>query len=163
MAGRNPYLIARFWAKVEVGSWGPAQCWPWNGGASEKGYGRFKVGAGLISPHVFAYEYFYGKPIDRPGYHGAVIRHTCDNPRCCNPAHLIAGTQAANIEDMDRKGRRVIGQFAGNQWHKLDAEKAEDIRARLAGGERPSAIAAAYNVDPSLVRQIGAGKVWKAG
>jgi Zinc-binding loop region of homing endonuclease len=33
-----------------------------------------------------------------------VIRHTCDNPKCLNPAHLIIGTQADNIKDMIARG-----------------------------------------------------------
>lgn len=37
---------------------------------------------------------------------GFVIRHTCDNPRCINPKHLLIGTQADNIRDMDTRGRR---------------------------------------------------------
>lgn len=31
--------------------------------------------------------------------HGKVIRHTCDNPGCINPDHLLAGTQRQNIHD----------------------------------------------------------------
>lgn len=41
---------------------------------------------------------------------GDLVRHTCDNPRCFNPDHLVAGTQADNMQDMIKRGR---GQFAG--------------------------------------------------
>lgn len=36
---------------------------------------------------------------------GSVIRHTCDNPACCNPEHLTIGTQGDNMEDRFRRGR----------------------------------------------------------
>ena len=164
MAGRNPYLIARFWAKVDVGNWGQNQCWPWHGGANKNGYGRFKIATGkLVSPHVFAYEYFFGTPVEHDGYHGTVIRHTCDNPRCCNPAHLRAGTQLENVEDMDRKRRRGHHRpGTPNQWHKLDVEKVRDIKMRLAKAESPTRIAQVYNVAPSTIRQIRDGRIWKS-
>jgi hypothetical protein len=37
-----------------------------------------------------------------------VIMHTCDNPHCCNPRHLRAGSYADNIQDMYAKGRNSL-------------------------------------------------------
>lgn len=36
---------------------------------------------------------------------GYVIRHTCDNPKCCNPEHLIIGTHNDNMQDRFNRGR----------------------------------------------------------
>ena len=36
---------------------------------------------------------------------GLVIRHTCDNPACINPDHLILGTQKDNVKDMLERDR----------------------------------------------------------
>lgn len=36
---------------------------------------------------------------------GQVVRHTCDNPRCINPSHLLIGTRADNNKDRAERGR----------------------------------------------------------
>ena len=36
---------------------------------------------------------------------GMVIRHTCDNPACCNPNHMIVGTNKENTADMIARQR----------------------------------------------------------
>ena len=36
---------------------------------------------------------------------GMVILHTCDNPACMNPEHLVLGSQQENVEDMISKDR----------------------------------------------------------
>lgn len=105
MAEYDLYTIARFWAKVKVGK--PAACWPWQGGANDDGYGRFKIGGRLFSPHRVAWEIANGPIPAGAGYHGTVVRHACDNPLCCNWRHLKIGSQADNVLDMDIQGRRA--------------------------------------------------------
>ena len=51
--------------------------------------------------HRIAWEAFNAEPIPE----GMVIMHTCDNRACCNPEHLVLGTQQENIQDAQRKGR----------------------------------------------------------
>lgn len=83
-------------------------CWEWTGGVNSGGYGSMRLGPKRpggrpqVRPHRFAY-YLANGPIPA----GYIIRHTCDNPRCCNPAHLIAGTDADNAHDRAARGRGV--------------------------------------------------------
>ena len=39
------------------------------------------------------------------GYLPEGVMHTCDNPRCINPEHLVAGTHKLNAKDKLDKGR----------------------------------------------------------
>jgi hypothetical protein len=116
---RRHQLAERLWPKV-AGPWastpereiGPDDCWLWDGAQSDDyDYGRIRVGGraeGLIGPHRAVLEvmdetaYLPGTAPDRTGQ---VARHSCDNPPCCNPAHLVWGTQAENVADMVARGR----------------------------------------------------------
>jgi len=130
-------LIERYLAKVDK-SGGPEACWPWTASLN-KGYGQ--LGAGPCPPgvsrnsrrnilaHRFAYELEGGAVPD-----GMDVLHRCDNPRCCNPAHLFLGTQADNVSDMDAKGRRITpdrrGEGHGNA--RLTENDVKEIRSLYA-------------------------------
>lgn len=95
----RPPLVFRFWSKVRRGS--ASECWPFTGSCDPKGYGRFHhLGNGRLA-HRVAWELVNGAP--PPGLQAC---HKCDNPPCCNPAHLFLGTDAENKSDMRSKGRK---------------------------------------------------------
>lgn len=75
-------------------------CWVWRG-ATASGYPRAKVNRKLVSVHRLAYE------LANPGTEtkGKDVCHKCDNPKCCNPAHLFAGSRRENMQDCKSKGR----------------------------------------------------------
>jgi hypothetical protein len=92
--------IERFWKKVDKRS--TDECWPWLGGKTTKGYGRARfAGTNARRAHRVAYLLTYGELPD-----SKLVMHSCDNPSCCNPAHLSLGDAWDNVWDMDRKGRR---------------------------------------------------------
>lgn len=98
-------LEKRFWAKVDR-SHGPEACWPWMASIAGFGYGRFNCGDKHIeAAHRVAWALAHGHPPKPCGL------HVCDNPPCCNPAHLFEGTRADNTHDMMMKGRRVQPPF----------------------------------------------------
>ena len=90
----------RFWAMVDVSS-GPAACWPWRGTTVSGGYGRFRRRAGA---RIVASRMAYLLTHDAIP-NGLDVLHGCDNPPCCNPAHLFTGTARDNALDMMAKGR----------------------------------------------------------
>jgi hypothetical protein len=93
----------RFWEKVRI--LGPDDCWPWDSAGAHSDRGRFKIQGRLYSPPRVAYALTKGKIPAGSGYHGCVVRHTCDNPPCCNPRHLEAGSHQDNVDDMVKRGR----------------------------------------------------------
>lgn len=78
----------------------------------EDGYGRIQYRRRKVRVHRLAWELHHG-----PIAPGAVIRHTCDNPPCCNVAHLRSGTQQENMRDRDRRGRQRYGPNAPSRTH----------------------------------------------
>lgn len=91
-----------------------------------------------------------------------VVMHSCDNPRCINPAHLSAGTWDANNKDRARKGRSARAVLSRR---KITQEQAGTIRSRyqLSAGKRDSRngvsrLARDYNVDCNTIYNIVEGR-----
>lgn len=149
MNGVSEYTKARFWSKIDVG--GPADCWPWQAASHKFGYGRFRLDGQLVSPHRLAYEIIEGPLPAGGGYHGTVIRHRCNNPQCCNPAHLDTGTQKDNVQDMV--------QSQAKKWAKLTPEQIlaikDDPRSQREIGKD-------YGISKTHVGRIKNGQAWKA-
>lgn len=101
--GRPP---VPFWDRVDR-SGGFFACWPWTGPLYRDGRGHVWYGGRLRRAHQVAWIEANG-PIPE----GQGVLHTCDNPPCCNPLHLFAGTQLDNIADMVAKGRHRNGAMA---------------------------------------------------
>lgn len=85
-----------------------AGCWEFAGfrnkswGDSSRGYGQTSYRGKSIPAHRLAYLLDHGS-IDET----LDVMHSCDNPPCCNPAHLSQGTRMQNIRECVAKGRRA--------------------------------------------------------
>jgi hypothetical protein len=87
---------------------------------------------------------------------GMVVRHTCDNRVCINPAHLLLGTHAENVADRDNRGRTARGTKHG--MAKLNNHKIREIRkSDLTNTE----LAKRYKVDRSAIYHVRNGSTWK--
>lgn len=76
-------------------------CWEWQGYKNEKGYGKIKFGGKCIRVHRYVYEFYNDVDLNID----ELVCHSCDNPKCCNPEHLWAGSNLANQYDRIEKGR----------------------------------------------------------
>lgn len=88
-------LIDRVLARVTP----DGDCLVWTG-ATIKGYGEVNYHGNVLYTHRVVWEHHNG-PIPE----GVEIRHSCDNPPCCNIEHLLLGTHADNVHDMFERGR----------------------------------------------------------
>ena len=145
---QDPLTLARFWSKVDVKR--PNECWPWQEKSRhENGYGLFTLQRPerrTQRAHRFAYEIFNG-----PVPEGLLLRHTCDNPACCNPAHLLAGTHAENMADMHERKRRL---YAG----RYSESEIADMKRRVAAGETQTSVAKRYGCRQSYVSMVISGR-----
>ena len=145
-----------FWQKVDRR--GPDECWPWTGFLTEKGYGRICRGRkGNVRAHRLAY--YLANGVD-PGR--KVVCHKCDNPKCCNPAHLWLGTQLENIADRVAKGRTRAARGEATNKTPLTACQVIDMRARFDPNVRGMIAAAAreFNISKTGAKDILRRKTW---
>lgn len=143
-------------------------CWIWDAGKTPNGYGNFYVSGRSIGAHVFAF-IFYNR------YKPEIVRHSCDNPPCVNPHHLLPGDQHENVLDA-RERRRTprtsrftaptipLKNTAGekNGRAKLKIHQVYQIREKYERENRTSLriLASEYGVSKSLIQSIIQGKTW---
>jgi hypothetical protein len=145
----------RFLSKFTQGD--PDECWEWEAGRFNTGYGCFWAEGKHHKAHRVSYEVFAGPIPKHDSYHGACVCHSCDNRRCVNPAHLFIGTHAENVQDMVAKGRSARPQGIKNPSSKLTKSQIYAIRADPMTYQY---IADAYGISKSNVCRIKLRQTW---
>lgn len=142
--------VIRFWKKVDRR--GDDECWDWIAGTTKFGYGAFGVTSrDTRAAHRYCWELFHPRLLD-----GECLLHSCDNPRCVNPAHLRIGTRTDNSRDKCERNRAPRGESLPTA--KLTAEAVAAIRA---DSRSQSQIALAYGITQSAVSCVRTRKTWK--
>lgn len=147
----------RFWKYVKRGN--IDECWSWTAATNCRGYGKFTLDGRRQRANRLAYILGVGPIPD-----GLYVCHACDNPGCCNPAHLWVGTAKENIQDAVRKGRMKANGGSlphhcgsSNPVAVLDEEKVLEIRS---SDESNHELARRFGTNDSNISLIRLGKTW---
>lgn len=118
----KPSAADRFWPEVEIR--GDNECWPWKAAVrrENEGYGAFWMNGRHHPANRVALQL---SGVEVPD--GMAACHKCDNPRCCNPAHLFVATHRENNDDKVRKQRHAKGRSHG--MAKLTSEQICEIKS----------------------------------
>lgn len=119
------------------------------------GYGQFVWRAVSTSPLIASRAAFFFTH----GYWPQEVRHSCDNPPCCNPAHLGDGDHLDNMLEAAERGR--MANCEGHAKARLTAEDVRAIRSRAARGETLESIQIDYGLSVGYVSRIVARKRWR--
>lgn len=120
-------------------------CVLWTGARTPDGYPR-RLYRGNANQRWHRVVYCQANGLDLSDIAGKVVRHTCDNPLCIDPAHLTLGTVADNNRDRDDRGRHGRRKFS----KQVDREIAERYR----NGESAKALAHEYGVWTQTIYKV---------
>ena len=135
---------------------GPDACWLWRGSKSGRGYGVFWFDGHQTAATRVAWYLAHGsRPTETQ-----VVRHTCDNPPCVNPAHLLVGSQQENVADMWQRDRAASFAGEAHGQARLTDDDIRNIRERLAEGGTVKEVAAEYGISGRTVRAVRSGERW---
>jgi len=138
------------WTKIKIGE--KDECWPFMGSLTKDGYGQIGVNGKVLLAHRVVFELVN---LSRPN----ICRHVCDNPKCCNPQHLINGTVKDNAQDMVKRGRSTKGEK--NPMSKITQVTVNKIRARKKEGVSTRKIAEEFALKTHHVYKIINFMIWK--
>lgn len=182
VSGLSEQEIERFFRYVDRR--GDNECWPWRK-ARVGGYGVFNVKPRRqLKAHRIAYFLATGS---EPGV--LCVCHHCDNPPCCNPAHMFLGTVGDNNADKGRKGRAPSGDNSWTRKHperlargdrngmrvhpesvrrgssngaaRLNEDKVREIRTKYANGQSMASLGVEYGVSDVAIRLTVRRLKWK--
>jgi len=150
--------IDRFWNKIKPPK-DEDDCWEWTAFKDKDGYGKLSLrerNRKSYGAHRFSYELHH----DIILLPEQMVCHTCDNPPCVNPNHLVLGDAKLNKQDSVNKNRHSYGSIHGNSV--LTEEIIQEMIIKIYNKEftNVNQIASHYLIDRTVISGILTGKSW---
>lgn len=150
--GTGNTTAERFWSRVNIGS--ADECWEWQGSRNKFGYGTVNIQNLASKAHRAAWFFTYGR------LPALCILHSCDNPACCNPAHLREGTHQDNSDDKRIRGRQAYGEQV-KRGHLTNINILAIRSAYRLRNATQIALASQYQVCRQTIADIVHRKTWR--
>ena len=136
------------WRHVDIK--GKNECWLWNGGTFNRRYGRFSLGGKSYGPPVIVFIVVHGSVPE-----GQFVLHKCNNKLCCNPEHLVAGTNSENQRHAVTSGAFAVGA-TGIRGVSIDKKRGYWTAQGYLNGKK-------FNLytGPSMDKAVSARRSWE--
>jgi len=121
-------------------------CLNWTGDVNRQGYATFK-GRKVANRLCEA--------VHGPLVKGQVVRHACDNRRCCEITHLQLGTRRDNSQDMVRRHR------GSRKWAKLTDEQVRLVWRLHEEGRSHRELAEQFDVNSQIIGKLLLGRSYR--
>lgn len=130
-------------------------CLEWIKSRDKDGYGKLSVNRVDCRTHRLSWEQING-PIPT----GRMILHTCDNPPCIDPSHLVLGDARGNASDRVDRSRFNYSSGRYNRV-KLTPAMAREVRVMSRRGDSRRSISEKFGVGVYQISRIVNNINWK--
>lgn len=131
-------------------------CWEWRGAHGLGTRGEYRPRCSIKGKDMYVYRVVYELYTGYKLLKGEVVRHNCDHSWCCNPYHMIIGTQADNVRDMVERERVGMKHYQVRRIMQMleIGCTAEFVRDKMKEGYNMS-------LDVSVIRKIRMRRIYK--
>ncbi len=162
--GRNKRLRSRtersefydVFRRINMHAGNKEVCWEWLGAHGKGTRGEYRARVRVAQKDYYVHRVVYSLYTGYELQEKDVIHHMCDNSWCCNPYHMLIGTQADNVQDMlerERVGIKLFHIKRIMQMFEIGCT-AEYICEKMREGY-------GMQLDVSVIRKIRLRKVYK--
>lgn len=147
-------FVAWFWSHVLKSD----GCWEWQAGRVGRGYGAVhhnELERQMIASRI---AYIIANGSIEEALH---VLHTCDNPPCCRPDHLYAGTHKQNVIDSVSRLRLVPQRGTANKMAKLTREQVASARALHKTGISGNVLSQRFGVSQPIMARLLRGESYQ--